>query len=172
MFVQPGTGRSPIDWTLQELNVCTVRWQICVWRIFWHVGVCKARQAGRHPDDWWTNMIYVLQLTYLNHWVNLPFKVMNSKYRVNLTQPTALLNFFSTVSTFNSCTKCVGSQNILQTARPITTKFCGHGFMISQMNVRSLICVAYLLACYPWVFAQPGTGRHPVDWWNNWLSIL
>ena len=44
-------------------------------------------------------------------------------------------------------------------------------FMTSQLNVAlksklrgSLMCLAYLLTCYPLVFVQPGISRRPVDW--------
>ena len=37
----------------------------------------------------------------------------------------------------------------------------------------SLMCLAYLLTCYPWVFVQPGTGsRHPTDLCRNKMSVL
>ena len=47
-------------------------------------------------------------------------------------------------------------------------------WMISQMVValirkllRSLMSLAYLLACYLCVFVQPGIGRRLVDWFRN-----
>ena len=37
----------------------------------------------------------------------------------------------------------------------------------------SLTCLAYfLLTCYPWICVQPGTGRRPVEWCRNRMSIL
>ena len=36
----------------------------------------------------------------------------------------------------------------------------------------SLICLAYSLTCYPWVFVQPGTDRRPGDRSRNKMSVL
>ena len=51
--------------------------------------------------------------------------------------------------------------------------------MISQMDVAlthklrgSLVSLAYFLTCCLCVFVQPGTGRRPVDWCRNYMSVL
>ena len=36
----------------------------------------------------------------------------------------------------------------------------------------SLVCLAYFLTCYTWVFVQPGTGRRPVDWCSNCVGTV
>ena len=30
----------------------------------------------------------------------------------------------------------------------------------------------FFWTCYPWLFAQPGTSKRPVDWCRNWMSAL
>ena len=82
----------------------------------------------------------------------------------------------STVSTFYSCTICVGSPCIVHDRTS-----CHHiswACVPSKLNVTlicklcgSLMCLAYFLTCSPWVFVQPGTGRCPVDRCRNYLSV-
>ena len=52
-------------------------------------------------------------------------------------------------------------------------------WMTSQLNVAlirklrgSLVCLAYFLTFYPYVFATPGTSRRPVDWCNILMCVL
>ena len=52
-------------------------------------------------------------------------------------------------------------------------------WMTSQLNVvfhrklrRLLLCLAYFLTCYSWVFQKTGIGRRPVDWCRNLMSVL
>ena len=68
----------------------------------------------------------------------------------------------STVTTFNSCTKCVGSSCITY------DQFSGHGRMDDLTIERSFdklttwvidVLGLLLLTCYPWVYAEQGTGR-------------
>ena len=63
------------------------------------------------------------------------------------------------------------------TARPIANQFPGHGCM-NDLNVALIRKLRgywgnwfVFLMCYPWVFIQPGTGRRPVDWSENNMSI-
>ena len=67
------------------------------------------------------------------------------------------------------------------TVRLITDQFAGHGRMDGLATERSFdkqttwvidVLGLLLLTCYPWVFVEPGTGRRPVDWCRNQLSIL
>ena len=43
--------------------------------------------------------------------------------------------------------------------------------LIRKLRV-SLMCLAYFLTCYQWVFEQPDTGRRSVDWYRNQMSVL
>ena len=38
----------------------------------------------------------------------------------------------------------------------------------------SLMCLAYFMRYFPWVYVQPDTGttKRPVDWCRNWISVL
>ena len=45
-----------------------------------------------------------------------------------------------------------------------------HSLLIRKLR-GSMMCLAYFL-CYPWVFAQLGTGRRPVDCCRNLMSVL
>ena len=90
-------------------------------------------------------------------------------------------SIFVSVPTFNSCTKYVAKLG--HNSRPhaqLLLSFLGkYGWMISQLKVvlvrklRGLLMfLAYFLTCYPWVFVQPGTGRRPVNWRRNYMSVL
>ena len=67
------------------------------------------------------------------------------------------------------------------TACPIAIQFPGNGCMDDLTNERSfesqatwviaIFCFMFWI-CYPWVFVQLGTGRHPVDWCRNLISAL
>ena len=69
-----------------------------------------------------------------------------------------------TVPTFNSCTKCTEI-----TVRPISIRLPGHGWHHNWMmlwfvnNVSHWCGWLIVLACYAWLFVQPGTGTRPVD---------
>ena len=73
---------------------------------------------------------------------------------------TLKLAYGYTVPSFNSCTKYAD----YPTARPINTKFPGHGCMTSQLNValihnllESLICLAYF---FDMLFMGVSATRH------------
>ena len=60
--------------------------------------------------------------------------------------------------------------------RSIATQFPGHECMddlttersfYSQATWGSVMCLAYLLTCYPCVFIQPGTDKRPADRCRN-----
>ena len=62
------------------------------------------------------------------------------------------------------------------TVRLIATQFSGHGRMDDLTIERSFdkqttwvinVLGFVLLACYSWVFVEPGVGRRPVDWCRN-----
>ena len=76
---------------------------------------------------------------------------------------------YYTVSTFNSCTKCVCNPGVIHDRTPGCHPV-SWAWMTSQLNVSlirklrgSLMCLAYCLTCHPWVFVQPDTGKRPVD---------
>ena len=82
----------------------------------------------------------------------------------------------TTVPTFNSCTKCVGSPGIKYDRMPCClAQFHRHGCIDDLTNERSFYSQSDLvidvlglfLTWYSWVFKQPYTGRRPVDWCRN-----
>ena len=66
------------------------------------------------------------------------------------------------------------------TTRPVATKFSGQRCMDDLEIERSfdlqakwaIDVLGFFLTCYPWVSVQPGTGRRPVDWCRNQISVL
>ena len=79
--------------------------------------------------------------------------------------------------TFNSFTECVG---IMHDLTPDCHPFPGHGCVDDLITVRSfdlqatwvIDVLGFFLTCYPWLFAQPGTGRRPVERCRNYMSVL
>ena len=61
------------------------------------------------------------------------------------------------MTTFNSCTKCVGSRGII--------------LFIRKLHLTSM-WLDYFLDIKAWRFKQPGIDRRPVDWCRNWISVL
>ena len=64
---------------------------------------------------------------------------------------------YITVTTFNSCTKCMGSRGQYTTARPIATRLPGHEWMDDLTTESSFVspatwvinlCGLFLLTCY------------------------
>ena len=63
---------------------------------------------------------------------------------------------------------CVQPRGIIHDRMP------GMDDLTTERNLRgSLMCLAYsILTCNPLVVVQPDTGRRPVDWCKNKLSVL
>ena len=81
----------------------------------------------------------------------------------------------------NSYTKFVGSPEILHDHAPdCHPSFMGmDAWMTPQLNIAlirklrgTLMCLAYFLTCYPWVFVQPGIDRRPVNWCSKLMPVL
>ena len=109
--------------------------------------------------------------------INQPITILWSTYYESYNFARFLHLSLITVTTSNSCTKCMGSLGIIHDRKPKCHPVsCAwiHGW--THINARSLDSLYYVCHWRAWlifwVFVQPGTSRRPVYWCRNFMSVL